>query len=332
MWRKGGRWLWNHRRLSLAAALLLALILVNLVAFMHAYAMTHFTTSGVKTRKPDALSGWEKLQVLFTGVNIPRPVNTRTPQSVGLPFTVHRFNSTDGLALEAWHVICSPSKGLVLMFHGYSACKASLLREAQVIHHLGYDAFLVDFRGSGGSDGAETTIGVREAGDVVAAWDYARKEWPGQPVCLFGQSMGSAAILRAIAIHGIEPGALILECPFDRMLSTVENRFAAMHWPGFPAAHLLVWWGGVQQGFNGFEHNPINYAKRVTCPVLMLHGSDDPNVTRGQAESIFASLNGDKYFEILAGVGHTSYVDAQPESWQRHVQKFLERVVTSSRP
>jgi hypothetical protein len=41
----------------------------------------------------------------------------------------------------------------------------------------------------------------------------------------------AAAILRAVSAHELSPDALILECPFDRLLTTVQNRFAAMRLP-----------------------------------------------------------------------------------------------------
>jgi pimeloyl-ACP methyl ester carboxylesterase len=157
------------------------------------------------------------------------------------------------------------------------------------------------------------------------AWEYARGHWPDQPGVLFGYSMGSAAILRAVAVHWIEPRGLILECPFDSLLHTVGHRCTAMHLPSFPLAHLLVLWGGVQHGFNGFSHNPANYARRVSCPVLLLHGDNDQRVNRSEAESIFANLQGEKQLIELAGVGHDGYVTASPEAWKHVVGDFLSR-------
>jgi pimeloyl-ACP methyl ester carboxylesterase len=136
--------------------------------------------------------------------------------------------------------------------------------------------------------------------------------------------MGSAAILRAVALQGVQPAAVIAECPFDRLLSTVENRFAAFGLPAFPLAHLLVFWGGVQQGFNGFAHNPADYAQAVTCPVLLLHGDADPRVTREQLLRVHDNLAGTKKLEWFAGVGHESYLAAQPEKWKDTVERFLD--------
>jgi alpha-beta hydrolase superfamily lysophospholipase len=308
----------------LALTLLVAFVLLNLVAYRHAHAMTHFASEGARTARPEALSLLQKAQVLLTGVYLPRPVNKLTPQSVGLQFEVHRFPSTRGIELEAWYVAHPDALGLVAMFHGYTSCKAGLLREAKAFHELGYATFLVDFRGSGGSTGNETTIGVYEADDVDRALEYVRSTWPNQPVVLYGQSMGSAAILRAVAVHGTRADALVVECPFDKLSSTVANRFTAMGLPAFPCTQLLVLWGGVQHGFNGFGHNPVDYAKRMEMPVLLLHGEIDPRVTAEQAKAIFNNFPGTKNRrEAFPETGHQSCLDSDPVRWKQAVSEFL---------
>lgn len=318
-------WIWRHRKLSLGVALLTAFLFLNVVAFLHARAMTHFTTGGARTGNPETLSVWGKAKIFLTGVNIPRPTNRTTPDSLGLPFEVQRFQGAAGQNLEAWFIPRADAKGLVVLFHGYSASKGNVLTEAKAFHVMGYDTFLVDFRGSGGSDGNETTIGVVEADDVVSAVAHVRAHWPERRLILFGQSMGSVAILRAVGVLGVRADTLILECPFDRLLATVGNRFGSMGLPQFPMAHLLVFWGGWQQGFNGFDHNPVEYARGVHCPVLLLQGGKDLRVTPAQAETIFANLPGDKQFELFEEVGHVSYVTAAPERWQAWVGGFLDR-------
>jgi hypothetical protein len=118
----------------------------------------------------------------------------------------------------------------------------------------------------------------------------------------------------------------MIEAIFDTMLSTVQNRFTAMGLPVFPAAHLLIWWGSVHTGYLGFKHNPVNYARRVQCPTLMLHGTADPRATLSQAQAVFQNLPGPKWFESLADVGHESYLAANPDKWQRIVSQFLASI------
>jgi alpha-beta hydrolase superfamily lysophospholipase len=317
------RWVRAHPGRTAGLALALAACLLNGIAYMHARAMTHFTRDGTRTPPPESLSPLGKVAVLLAGVRVPKPSSDATPERFGLPFEAQRLHGDDGVELDAWYIPRPRARGLVLLLHGYASCKAALLPEAKAFHDLGYAAFLLDFRGSGGSSGWETTIGYREAQDVARAADYARARWPARPLVLYGQSMGSAAALRAVAAHGVRPDALVIECPFDRLLSTVENRFDAMGVPPFPCARLLVFWGGVQHGFSGFEHNPVDYAGQVNCPVLLLHGRDDPRVTPEQAESIFRQFTGEKRMEVFSGAGHRPLLAANPAQWQRAVSGFL---------
>jgi alpha-beta hydrolase superfamily lysophospholipase len=317
------RWAWRHKTLTACGLLALALLALNLSAFLHARAMTHFTVGGTRTPEPEALSFGQKLHALLLGVNIPRPENTVTPADVQLTYEVKDVVADDGSVLEVWQIRAEKPRGVVVMFHPYASSKATLLHEARAFHDMGFAVVLVDFRGSGGSSGNETTVRVREADDVLAAVRHARRFAPDMPCILYGQSMGSAAILRAIAVGGLEPAGIIIECPFDRLVSTVANRFTAMGRPAGPGAPLLVFWGGVQCGFNGFDHNPADYARAVHCPVLLLHGSIDPRVTTDQVQTVFDNLAGEKRFELLEGAGHQPYLDTHPEAWKAAVRSFV---------
>ncbi len=305
---------------------LLLVIVLNLIAYRHAYIMLHFASTGKRTEKPEYLSWRQKVKVLLTGITLPRPINTSTPAGWGLSYEVCRFQVNPSVELEAWHIPRPNSKGLVLLFHGYASAKSSLLPEARALHEEGYASFLVDFRGSGGSNGSETSLGFAEAEDVAQAFGYARALAAGQPVILYGRSMGGAAVLRAIAVYQIQPDGVILEAVFDKLLSTVQNRFRSMRLPSFPAAHLLVFWGSVQQRYRGFSHNPVEYAAYVQCPTLVLHGTDDPRATIVEGRAVFQRLNGKRWFEAFTGIGHEAYLAANPDQWQWAVTQFLAQL------
>jgi uncharacterized protein len=305
---------------------LLAFVLLNALAYMHARAMTHFVSSGERTQRPESLTFLQKFQVLLKGVNMTRPVNRQNPADFGLLFDTVTLTNLHGVRLEAWLIRQPSSKGMVLMFHGYGASKDSLLPAAKEFGKMGYETLLVDFYGSGGSQGNETSIGIHEADDVFATFEYAHRQSPGRPLILYGVSMGAAAILRAVHAHQIAPDALILECPFDRLLSTVQNRFRAMKLPSFPCAQMLVFWGGIQQGYNGFGFNPADYVKEVHCPLLLLHGEKDSRVTLSQMNKLVQNLNPSSRYKVFAGLEHQSYVVARPDEWRGYVTEFLAGV------
>jgi alpha-beta hydrolase superfamily lysophospholipase/predicted outer membrane lipoprotein len=317
---------WCRRRpvRTLAGLVLAAFVVLNALAYQHAHAMTHFVAAdpaGPQGR-PESLSLWEKGRVLLFGVRRPRPRGPDTPARAALRFTTHTVPGRDG-GLEAWYVPSEVPGAVVLVFHGYGGCKARMLSEVEGFHALGCACFAVDFRGCGGSAGEVTTVGYREADDVADAADYARARWPGRPLVLFGQSMGAAAVLRAVAGGQVRPDAVVLECPFDRMLSAVRARFGAMNVPSFPFAETLVFWGGVQHGFNAFGHNPVDYARSAGCPVLLLHGAADARVRLAEVRAIHDALPGEKALHVFAGLGHQSYARASRAEWEEQVGAFL---------
>jgi fermentation-respiration switch protein FrsA (DUF1100 family) len=289
--------------------------------------MTHFSASGERTVRAEQLSILDSAAVFISGVNVPRPRNWITPAALGLSFETHRFSSLSGSTLEAWYVPSKDERLIVVLFHGYAASKSTVLNAARVFHELGYGTLLVDFYGSGGSSGDETTLGVEEARDVAAAVSHARRTWPNRKVVLYGVSMGGAAVLRSIALESVNADGIIVEATFDTLLNMSKSRFHAIGLPGSPFAELLLFWGSLQRQFNFFSHNPVDYARSVTCEALVLHGEQDAGVPVERARKIASAIGDTAHFVAYAGVPHMAIVDAVPAEWTRDVRQFLARLM-----
>ena len=312
------------KRYSKASLVILVTMFLglNAVALLHARAMTHFVPNGIRTAFPEQLSLWDKVVVLLTGVTVPRPRNGQLPTDFNLASEDCTFTTSDGIRLAAWLIPTKDSQITFAMFHGYAGSRAFLLEEAVLLHDMGYTLLLVDFRGSGDSQGDTTTIGVDEARDVEATLAEARKRCPGQRIIALGQSMGAAAILRAVHTGLVSPDGMVLEAPFDRMLSTVENRFTAMRVPSWPFANLLVYWGGWSIGIDAFTHNPVDYARSVKCPTLVFNGDQDRRVHPVEAIAVHDALQGWKRVKIFNGVGHLMYARKHPREWKALVAEL----------
>jgi alpha-beta hydrolase superfamily lysophospholipase len=215
---------------------------------------------------------------------------------------------------------------VVLLFHGYADRKSSVLTEAKVLFNEGWAPVLVDLRGSGGSSGDMTSIGFFEARDVAAAVEFTRLRFPALPLLVWGVSMGAAASLRAVGALGTNVDGLVPEAPFATLRSAVVNRFHSLGLPAIASADLLVFWGGRQLGFDGFSHNPVEYAARVHQPTLLMLGSRDDRVLMPEGRAIFEALAGEKQFETFDGMGHESLVRGNREQWVRLVHGFLSRL------
>lgn len=293
-------------------------ILMNLVAFFHAYKFTHFTDAAVaKTKDAKHLSITGKLKALFFGIDNPRPVNTNFPTQSFETILLHSNKK-----LECWLIKADAPKGTIILFHGYSASKSQMLDKADEFLRMGYNTLVVDFMGSGGSEGNQTTIGFKEAEEVKTCFDHVTNSGE-KNIYLFGTSMGASAILKAINDYDLKPTGIIIECPFGSMYKTTCARFKSMGAPTFPMAGLLVLWGGLQNGFPAFSHNPIDYSKKVTCPTLLLYGAQDEKVSKEEIYDIYANLKAYKKLCIYPLAAHENYLRRYKRQWIQDVGSFL---------
>ena len=165
---------------------------------------------------------------------------------------------------------------------------------------LGYSTLLVDFRGSGGSSEATTTIGVLEADDVAAAVAFARTTWPGRaahslrPVDGGGRHSAGGGARR----HGRrDRGRMPVRPTADhgRTSLRVDGRAVV---PDGPAAVVL---GRRAERLRRVRSQPGRIrraafaARRWSCT-----GAGRAWFTRPEAEAIYAALAGPKQWELFA--------------------------------
>ncbi len=124
--------------------------------------------------------------------------------------------------------------------------------------------------------------------------------------------------------YEFNPAGLILECPFGSLYKTTCARFRAMGVPSFPMAGLLVFWGGVQNGFWPFSFKPERYARKVNCPTLLMYGQKDHRVSRSETDIIFLNLEGTKSLKIFTEAGHEDYHIRFRQEWIEEVARFLK--------
>jgi esterase/lipase len=297
----------------------IVLFFMNIVSIFHSYRFTNFSDRKIeKTRDAKKLSTGQKLKTLIFGVSNPRPENKIVPTN---DYETIKLKSNK--EIECWSIKTTNSKGTVVLFHGFSGNKSSMLDKSKIFLDQGYNTFLVDFMGSGKSEGNQTTIGYLEAEQVKTCFDYLTENGE-QNLYLFGTSMGSVAIMKAIYDFDIKPKGIILECPFGSMYKTVCARFRTMNAPTFPMAGLLVFWGGVQNGFWAFGHNPTEYAKKINCSTLLLYGAKDEKVSREEIDQIFNNLSGQKILKIYEEAGHENYLKKYKNEWTQNIQDFLK--------
>ena len=323
------------------ARILIGLFLFfNIVMAFNAWKFTHYYEDP-ELRKPQPIGFLPMVGNIIFGQKLPKRLNDTVP---AVPFETVILKNKDGLRLEAWSMISTQSptslhrtsdpldttdyskvfsyRGTIIMFHGQGSCKSAILREAYEFLQLGYCVFMVDFRAHGGSEGEQSTIGLKEDEDVRIAYEYIKDKTKQEPI-LWGISLGAATITRAITEYNLHPQKVILEMPFGSLQSAVKG---FMRIKGLPQAFapFLTFWGGTLNGEWAFNHQPTEFAKNITCPVLLQWGANDPRVTKAEEEEIFTNLNTTKkQFVVYETAAHESLCKKEPDRWVKHVSEFL---------
>jgi uncharacterized protein len=303
----------------------------NIVMAFNAWKFTHYYDDP-ELRKPQPKGFLPTVGNIIFGQKMPKRLNDTVPV---VPFEKVILKNKDGLKLEAWSMdtqnpqldasFVGPipiKKNTIIMFHGQGSCKSAILREAYEFLKLGYDVFMVDFRAHGGSEGEQSTIGLKEDEDVRIAYEYIKDKTKQEPI-LWGISLGAATITRAVAEYNFHPQKVILEMPFGSLQSAVKG---FMRIKGLPQAFapFLTFWGGTLNGEWAFNHQPTEFAKNITCPVLLQWGANDPRVTKAEEDEIFTNLNTTKKeFVVYETAAHESLCKKEHDKWVKHIGEFL---------
>jgi alpha-beta hydrolase superfamily lysophospholipase len=300
--------------------ILVLFILLNIIVAFQAYKFTHFYEAGEVTITPDSLkTTGQKIREAFFGINFAKKKNDVITDT---NYHTVILTTKNNLKLEAWYVPVDKAIGTVALFHGHGGNKSGVIQEAAEFRKMGYNTFLLDFRAHGSSEGNTCTVGTYETEDVKLAYDHilAGNE---KNIILWGISMGASTITKAINDYDLKPSKVILEMPFASIFQAVKGKIRMMHLPEQPLSTLLTFWGGVEHGFWAFNNKPGLYAAKITCPVLLQWGKNDPRVTRQEIDEIYSNIPGHKKLVLYETAGHESLCKKEKEKWVTAVSSFL---------
>lgn len=304
------------------SALIAVFVLINIVIIIQAYSLTHFAETKNPIRLGYEPNFIESVEIALFGAKINRPEVKGYP---GSPYEIHSIPADNNEHLGAWLLHTdSVKQGLVIAFHGYMEEKSAMREEAALLLNMGYDILLVDFMGAGSSYGVQTTIGALESENVKSAYDYAINDLKEDKIVLLGFSMGGAAILKAQHDHNMVLKGMIVEASYGTFQGTINKRLDMLNIPHWPTSALFTFWVGVINGFNGFECNPQEYAKKIHVPVLLMCGQHDKYIPPEETQLIFDQLaSKNKQLVFMPNSDHESYLNKDKEVWITTIRSFL---------
>ena len=236
--------------------------------------------------------------------NLPSREHIATPTQAGLPFESVKIETDDGIKLDGWFVPATPSRGVLLFFHGNAGNISHRLQSLKIFHDLGLSTLIIDYRGYGRSEGAPSEQGTYL--DAEAAWRYLtqQRDIPPQNIVLFGRSLGAAVASYLATQH--TPGALIVESGFTSVPS-----LAADLYPFLPARWL-----------SRFHYDTETYLQNIKCPVLIVHSREDEIIPFEHGRRLYRSAREPKQFLELQG-GHNDGFLVNEQDYVNGLDAFL---------
>lgn len=281
----------------------------------------------------------------------PTPTNP-TPSDLGLCAEDVELTAVDGTTLRGWFLPATPGTGApatedpatggsatgdpvprraapgpaVVVLHGWGSAATDLLPAAPGLVGAGLSVLLIDARGHGRSDPVDFMSLPRFAEDLGTAIAWLRTEPRVDPdrIGVVGHSVGAGACLLAASR---DPGiaAVIAIAAMAHPAELIRSSRGLRPAPEPLATRVLTTIEDtIGHRFDAFA--PINTIRRITAPVVVLHGDDDTTVPPRDAARLVDAAGGRARLRLVPGAGHRAvapFLPLVPE-----LATFLRRALT----
>ena len=243
------------------------------------------------------------------------------------------LQSWDGLALHALYIPAPwPSRRAMVLVHGYGSTGLDeYARFVRFYHELGFHLLLPDNRAHGQSEGKYIGFGWLDRPDLL--------DWIGRLIArlgvdcrigLHGISMGAAAVMMV----GGEPGlpgnvrAIVEDCGY----TSVQQEFIfqlrqLMHIPTWPILSLTDAYCRRKAGFGFREASALDRVRRVSVPMLFIHGDADRFVPTEMVYPLFeACASPQKELFLVPGAVHAGAYAKDQAGYEARVRALLQGV------
>jgi dienelactone hydrolase len=174
----------------------------------------------------------------------------------GGKYEEHVIKTSDGIHIHAilFHAD-SASRGVILYLHGNTGGMEKWGGLAPFYTSLGYDFFVVDYRGYGKSEGNiknESQLFT----DVQRVYDTVKAIYPENKIIVMGYSIGTGPAAMLAATN--KPQMLILDAPYYSLTDAVQQLYPKVDLSGL-AFHL----------------DTYTFLPKAACGVVIFHGDSD---------------------------------------------------------
>ncbi len=252
------------------------------------------------------------------------------------------ITSRDGLALHSYLTLPldAEPRGLptVLFVHGgpWARDAWGYDPQAQFLANRGYAVLQVNYRGSTGfgkafTHAAEHEFAGRMHDDLIDAVEWVVGEGIADRdrVAIYGGSYGGyAALVGATFTPDVFAAAISLVGPSS--LVTLVRSFPP-YWRPLLASTWFRYVGDPDDPAQVADlqaRSPLNFVDRITAPLLVIQGANDPRVTKAESDQIVAALRErgvEVEYLVKDDEGHGFVKPENRMDAYRTIERFLAR-------
>jgi hypothetical protein len=217
------------------------------------------------------------------------------------PFEELFIKTKDGKLLNGLLFTTTKTKGLIFYLHGNAGALNTWGEVAAFYTALGYDVFMLDYRGYGKSEG-KITNQQQLFTDVQAAYDELKNRYPEESITILGYSLGTGPSTWLAANN--HPKRLLLQAPYFSLTDLMQH-----HYPILPTFILK------------YPLKTYEYIRNCSMPVVLFHGDRDEVIYYGSSKKLIEVMKSTDRLITLEGWGHNGMSEGQ--QYQEAIRKIL---------
>ena len=217
------------------------------------------------------------------------------------PFQELNIKTKDQKLLSGLLFKADSSKGLIFYLHGNAGALDSWGEVAKTYTDLGYDVFMLDYRGYGKSEGTITSE-EQLFKDIQTAYNEIKKRYNESNIIVLGYSLGTGLATKLASTN--KPKQLILQAPYYSFTDLMKH-----YYPIIPTFILK------------YKLQTDVYIRNCKMPIVIFHGTKDEVIYYGSSLKLKAYFKSTDTLITLEGQQHNGITN-NPE-YKTDIGKIL---------
>lgn len=254
-----------------------------------------------------------------------------------------RIEMPDKAPMDVWVIKARDAQGrpaaaaagTILVLHALREGKASFPYSgvADRLAKKGYDVVLPDLRCHGYSGGEFITFGAKEKDDLKRVMDqFVGEKAVSDKVYVFGAGLGGCIGIQYAATDPRVQGVVVI-APYKDFRSYARQRCPLAGEADF---QKIVETAGKIGSFDPNEASAVEAASKLTCPLLVIHGTLDFSVPMEWSQAVAEAAAGPKKLLVVNAL-ELPFVGALYEDWivgqvESLIQGGLKEPAPASKP